>query len=161
MGIPVATSPEHDPAWLRYEQQLELWKTEIKRVADWQNESFKATIQFATMTIKTALLINGGAVIAMLALLGNLWSKDSNGQLAAQRIAAQLDRPLTCFIIGLFTAAVTSAGAYLAQHFFTRDKNNIGIPIQMTSIVICAVSIIAFATGSYYAVHAFRAGLTP
>jgi hypothetical protein len=56
-------------------------------------ETYKSMISMSVEGLKTLLLINGGAVVAMLAYLGQA----SQGQAAAQH--ARL--PLACFITGI------------------------------------------------------------
>lgn len=148
-----------DPGWLKYQQDLKSWEIWEQHRADWHLESFKAVVQFASTAIKTLLLVNGGAVIAMLALLGNLWTKESNGQVVAQRVAGLLQVPMSLFVAGLVAAAMTAAGAYLSQHFFSHKWDRTGRILQWASVAFAAAGIASFAGGAYCAVGAFSVGL--
>jgi hypothetical protein len=149
---------DRDPAWLKYQRDLKQWEMDYQHRLDWQVESFKAVVSFSTTTIRLLVLINGGAVIAMLALLGNLWGKDAEGQKAAAKIAGALDDPLLAFVVGLGAGVITGGISYLAQTAFSDFHNRIGIGLQVVACVTAAVSFGAFVIGSYWAVDAFVLG---
>ncbi len=63
----------------------------------------------------TALLsANGGALIAMLSLIGNVWNKSSSSAIA---LATELRLSILRFGLGVALAAATPIAAYLSQIF--------------------------------------------
>ena len=85
-------------------------------LAEHQRASFRAVIDFASLGIRSLILVNGGAIIGILTFLGNLWTKDDA---AAKATAAAVAPALSFFIIGLTLALATSLLAYVAQVGFT------------------------------------------
>jgi hypothetical protein len=75
-------------------------------------EHLKATIQFGVEAIRTAALINGGAVIASLALVGTIFGRH-------EVLAKSLIAPVTIFGFGALIAGLASASAYASQGFYT------------------------------------------
>lgn len=55
---------------------LEQHKDHLKYANEFKIEAFKATIGFAQTAIRGLVLINGGAAVALLTFLANVWSPD-------------------------------------------------------------------------------------
>jgi len=77
---------------------LSSWHTE---------ETYKSLIQLSVGGLRFGALVNGGAAIALLALVGDLYGKGV--QLAA------LQAPMICFIVGIVLAGLAHFTAYLTQ----------------------------------------------
>ena len=69
-------------------------------------EVFKSQITFAGSALKTLILVNGGAAVALLSLVGNLWSKTQTGTLA---VPEQLINATTLLSVGVLVGAAASA----------------------------------------------------
>jgi len=108
---------------------------------------FNAVITFAVHALKTAILINGGAAIAILALVGKIW--------ADKNIVSYLAASLLLFTIGVLAAAIGTGVSYLAQSGFLMAENEDDYknPTKFQRAGICSVivSYIAFALGSLWA----------
>jgi hypothetical protein len=74
-------------------------------------ETYRGLVPLASGAMKTALLLNGGAAVALLALLGNLMA---TGQGAAAAVD-QLKDGLLWFVCGLACIGGASVVAYLSQ----------------------------------------------
>jgi len=59
-----------------------------------EEETYKSLIVNGNNAIKYVLLINGGAVIALLTFLGNL--------LKDEKVDINMGYPLACFLMGIF-----------------------------------------------------------
>jgi hypothetical protein len=133
----------------------EQWRADISKARyqtqlDWSLESFKALIQFALAAIRGVVLINGGAAVAILAFLGNIWSKDPASHAAAIALAG----PLKLFLSGV-GMGVASAGAAYLQTCFSHYRNKIGIPFQVFGIALVAGGLTTFIVGSLNAAAVF------
>jgi hypothetical protein len=81
-----------------------------------QLEQFRSVMQMATMAVKNAVLINGGAAIALLAFLGST---------TFDVCISYLVWSLRLFCLGVALAAFASAFGYFAQNrHLTSIKNN-------------------------------------
>lgn len=110
-------------------------------------ETFKSLPSVAIEMLKSIILINGGAAVAMLAFLG---------QAPQGRVLAHYAWwPLGLFAAGVFFAALAFAGAYLTQlmlygesAFGYRYKGPSHVFFLWPSIVLAIVSVIFFCVGA-------------
>ncbi len=114
-----------------------------------KSKEFDAVISFAQTALKIPILINGGAAIAILALVSNTWSENS--------ITTDLAGSLLYFSIGVLMAAIGSGSAYIAQLLFLRvcgqeDRAN---KWQLTAIICIIISYILFMFGAWWAYDTF------
>ena len=72
-----------------------------------QIETFKSLIQISVEGLKLLALLNGGAVVALLAYLGNLAGKPVS--------APDIRIAMGCFLAGLVLCGLAFAASYLTQ----------------------------------------------
>jgi hypothetical protein len=109
-------------------------------------ELFKSVIQSGHAALKSLFLLNGGAAVAVLALVGHL----STSAIAA----AQVNRfaiPLSSFAVGLTFAAAASGLTYLVQRAFAGRKKRLGERLNNITVWLSIGSIIAFVVGCGFA----------
>lgn len=119
-------------------------------------ETYKSLIQFSIETMKTLLLLNGGAVVALLAYLGNITNKGS--------CVPDMRWPMGAFITGLFFCGLTFILSYLTQlrlhqenmsgrkeGFFTRHQTWLNFAAGSAIL-----SVVCFICGSIWAVCNFQ-----
>lgn len=114
-------------------------------------EMFKSIIQSGQNAIKTMLLLNGGAAIALLAFIGKLSDNNSSA-------IPDFAYSITAFVIGALAIGITSCLTYLSQIAFDSDvkwHNKIGTTLQATCVALGLTSISAFAFGTYKTYQAF------
>ena len=108
-----------------------------------QMEQFRSVIQMASMSLRTAILINGAAAIAILTFLGN--SQQSY-------CAAYLVASLQIFALSVAVAAFATALGYFAQNRHLASIQNgerefpgtkLGIAVLLSYAGFVAGSIIA------------------
>lgn len=137
---------------------------EVEQAKAWHAhrlESSKAVIQFALVAIRSLILVNGAAVVAVLTFLGNLWTKDS----ATARAAAQgIGTAITSFVVGVGLGVFTAMLAYISQAAISELAQTkpgtdpyIGTGFRMAAIVTALGSLVAFAWGAYKAVAVLSA----
>ncbi len=114
MGEPMTNDQErkleNDTARLRRQE------THWRALFDLALHADRAAVDIGLVALKTAILMNAGAVVALLAFVGQLWSQDAN-----TTMAALLDSTKP-FAWGLFLAAAAAGVAYFYQSFFTAEK---------------------------------------
>ena len=120
---------------------------------DWCVNSSIQTLNFSNNAMRTCLLLNGMACVAILAFLGNLSGK-CIGVNHAQILA------LLCFANGCLMVAVCWYFSYRAQGMFTHvpEKIMINLPHEkdekrgkiynVVAIVFGAISLVSFVVGS-------------
>lgn len=90
--------------------------TRHKDKADYKKELFGATISTAVMAVKSGILINGGACIAVLGLLAAIMKDNSQSV-----YAFDMNHSLACFGAGVLFGALTTAAVYFAQYYFQQS----------------------------------------
>jgi hypothetical protein len=109
----------------------------------------KAGADFAILAIRTLNLASGGALLAILTFLGNLWGKGSD---VATPVANGLSLAIWGFAIALVLSLVTAMGGYasaLAQMYrLTKPNSSLGrfaFEIRWIAIAVGVLAVIAFA----------------
>lgn len=118
-------------------------------------ELFKATISTAQTALKTALLVNGGAAIAMLAFMGNIFSKVDRSAVIQMGLLHRLTPALICFTVGVALGASATATTYLAQSSFHYRQDKVGLIYRRISIGLVVLAHCAFILGIWQASSAF------
>ena len=103
--------------------------------------------------MKNALLINGGAAVALLAFLGNCWKQVGVPASLTQHVA----NALLLFVGGVFLAAAGSGLKYLALKIAHDSPRCSFKYCNWASIIFVLLSYLAFAGGGGFAYWAFGA----
>ena len=126
---------------------------------------FNSAIQTGQGALKCVILINGGAAVALLALIGNIWVKGAGFPVAALLMDSTLG-----FTAGVFMGAIASGITYLAQCRYAKEfdevdsENNkkanmlsVGDLLKWLVVVFVVISYVLFGTGIWMAYQAFQA----
>lgn len=118
---------------------------------DHMMETYRSLITISIEALKVLVLLNGGAIVALIAYLGQV---DARVQLAV--LVAD---PLRLFVVGLVLGALGFIGSYLTQlrlynesAFNKPQRHQI---ILWGTIVVGLGSIAAFACGAFATIEAF------
>lgn len=111
-------------------------------------EMVRATIATGQSALKSSLLINGGAAVAVLAFLGNAWSKS-----IPQSIVSQAAYGLSLFVWGVLAAAAASGASYVSQagfgDEFGKASQRIGAVGRGLAILLVSGAYALFACGAW------------
>lgn len=114
------SSVEHSSS----EADLEAYKAQLtKWVADNQHnneadlESFRQILALGQSTIRSAILINGGAAVALLAFIGHL-----STSAVVKFTILPFAGALRLFVFGVFFASLAAGSMYFSQFFYDREK---------------------------------------
>jgi hypothetical protein len=114
-------------------------------------ETLRSLIIISVEAIKTLVLLNGGAIVALLAYLGQAHSR--------QDMAVNIGCSLAWFVSGLVAGAIAFFGSYLTQLSLygesvlgAKRRHHLAL---WCSFVVCAFSVAAFAIGAFSAVAVF------
>lgn len=72
-----------------------------------QQETYKSLMLYGNNAVKFVLLVNGGAVIALLTFLGNLVKNNS--------VSIDMAWPMGCFLVGVMVGGLATITAYMTQ----------------------------------------------
>lgn len=145
-----ALQTQRDIAWYtaKEERKLKIYDARISRI----NAGLGAVITIGQGALKSAAIINGGASIAILAFIGNLYSSSVNVFLVSN-----LADGLAIFGLGVFFAAAASGATYLAQEGYENSKRKQATIFQNTAICAVVISYLLFLFGGYYVHSAITA----
>lgn len=108
-------------------------------------EAFRSEYTSAQSALRTAMIINAGAAIALLAFVGNLWP-----DVGLAPTLMGLVNSLSGYVLGVLFGAVGLA-AHHAMHYFMYAENERWISIsKWTYIGLLSFSFAAFALGSWF-----------
>lgn len=138
--------------WLeRYKARVELYRTHY----DIRKPFVESGTKFADLAIRSLLILNGGAALALLAFLGNTLGKSQVVDLA------KLGPALQAFGLGAALSVITPASAYIAQLMLLRPtsgtKQDIGNGIRLLAIMFWLSGLFFFLRGIYLASSALLA----
>lgn len=148
----------------KLEHDIEVWKTQTNIQTTHSVEMFKSVIEAGLNALKSAIVVNGGAAVALLAFLASIIKIPSP---ANDALTNNLASALLIFLIGTGHAATASGTRYLSQAAFSSalqdDYNNkskscwncIGKFFQILSIILGLVAYAAFYYGGWTAYQAF------
>ena len=117
---------------------------------DADTQMFRSVIDYGRDALKAAMLINGGAAIALLAFIGTIWSSGSEPD-----TVQSLAQSLAMFSYGVMAGAVACAGAYFTQYIYqttSANKNSncylkLGIGLHVATVALVVGSFVMFGWG--------------
>jgi endonuclease YncB( thermonuclease family) len=118
-----------------------------------------AVMNFATIAIRSLLLINGGALVALLTLTGGVWSR---APAEGKQLVLTLHEGLLAFGGGVIACLLTSFSSYIAQSAFAHAGTEegrvkrLGLWFQATGVIFGFLSLVAFIYGAWSAAAGFK-----
>lgn len=113
-------------------------------------EMFKAVIESGREALNALVLVNGGAVIALLGFMGATLSKG-----LPQALGLSLTVPLLQFGLGVLMGAVGFAARYFSQACYSAQKEKWGDAFKIVAILVALAGYGLFGCGIYGAYRAF------
>jgi len=112
--------------------------------ADLVLENFKSVIVSGQAALKSMFLINGGAAVAILALIGHL----STSEISAAKVG-KFAIPLSCFALGLVFTTTAAGFTYLAQRAYSKrgKGRRHGNRLNAIIVLLSIASLLAFMVG--------------
>jgi len=105
----------------------------------------QSALTTATDAIKSAMIINGGAGLAVLAYLGNSHSSPTD----------EFASSLLWFTTGVLLAALCTGGYYFTQYHYAEKKKRVADWFRCVTASLVAASFLLFAVGAYTAYRGF------
>jgi len=147
----------------KHETDLTIFRAEHERNIAHYNaqqlhavEMFKSVISYGAAALKSAILINGGGAAALLAFIGNIWTKG-----IAQAAVGPLTSSISYFSFGVLVAAIGTAGSYFTQYYYNEGYARVGIAFHVLTGVLVVGSYVLFGLGAAGAYETFVEHLTP
>lgn len=132
---------------VRANHQLEIWKTHLSADSAMSVELFKAATEGGQTALRSAIVINGGAAVTVLAFAGNAITK---GQIApGAPLLSAIGTALLWFMVGVGVAGVSSGFRYLSQFFYSQSNLGRGNRWWARSGAIGNVISILLGVGSF------------
>jgi len=114
-------------------------------------ETLRSVIIIAMGALKSSILINGGAAVALLTFMGNVWGKEtSNINLLSLKCS------LLSFAVGVTSGAIAWGVSYLTQRFFHYGHLNIGNYFNYVAIALVFGAYASFLYGAIQVYSAFK-----
>ena len=124
--------------------------TQIEHSNPWPRVFVEQRFGMARSAIQGALVLNGGASAALMALVSSLASAGTNSRIVANFFFVRM--ALQMFGIGVFLAASTFVVAYMATfHFFDSPVHNTGHRYRRAALLMVIASLGHFLLGMAFA----------
>lgn len=141
-----------------YKAQLSAWVGSQQQVHEWNLEMLRSVITSGQSALKSALLINGAAAVALLALMGNvLAAKDGIKTIAG------IPAALSYYVGGVLVAALAAGFTYLSQAGyggeFGKASRKVGRAGHVGAVLNVVASYILFGYASLLAYRVFVANV--
>ena len=135
-------------------KQLDLdnkkWEVQSNAYTSYGIELFRAVIEAGQTAIKSAMLMNGGAAVALLAFLGNLLTRSPNFGNAV--LIARINTAMLIFLTGVGLAGLTSGFRYVSQALYAdRTRPKRGDWARNLAVLLAFSSLVAFLVGGLVA----------
>lgn len=128
--------------------EAEMLRARLAYDRDQHSTAFEA----ANGALRTAILVNGGAAVAVLTFLGDL-SKEKPA------LALAMSGSLGWFGGGVLIGAIATGLAYTTQLAYAKQKREVGIGLNWLAGLSVTAAYGGFALGLYYAFDAFKSGV--
>jgi hypothetical protein len=143
---------ESNLEWYKAQRQCEIENYKAQVLSD--AEMFKSVIQAGQGALKASLLINGGAAVALLAFIGNIWAK-----IQSQDVAYYLITSLIIFGGGVLFGTLSTGITYLTQATYSKQCIKSGNILNIFSISFVIGAYICFVIGIWFVRNAFMTHL--
>lgn len=124
---------------IRYAAECELNKEQYRARCESGLEMFKSIILSGQNALRTGLLINGGAAVAILAFIGNIAGKHDY-------MIVNLAQGLKWFSIGTLTVGLASFLTYITQRFYgnsEKPKDKWAVAANLSNWLVAVLGVIA------------------
>lgn len=111
-----------------------------------------AQILLAQDALRGIVILNGGAMIALLTFFGQAWAKN---EAQAAFVMAQLRTSLILFVLGALSGVLAQGLAYLAQQLLAEERQVAGRRFRNVCICFAAAGMYFFAHGGIAAIDRF------
>ena len=139
-----------------YKVQLNDWANSQQRAHEWNLEMLRSVITTGQSAVKSALLINGAAAVALLAFIGNIWSSPTG-----PHTIAGIPCAMAYYVIGVLVAAVAAGFTYLSQAGYGSGFGNasrvVGVAAHIGAVSCVVASYVMFGYASLLAYRVFVA----
>jgi len=134
-----------------YKADLNSWVASRQQQHEFNLEMLRATITTGQTALKSSLLINGGAAVAMLAFVGNLIGRKESHQ----GLLNFIPESLVCFVFGVLSAAIAAGCSYFSQAGyggeFGKASRKIGVIGHLVAVIAVVASYVLFGRGAWLA----------
>ena len=111
-------------------------------------EMFKSVITAGQSALRSSMLINGGAAVALLAFTGKIWATPTS-----ELVANSLTCSILLFCFGVLSGAIATGTTYLSQFSFSSGWLKLGNSINIFTIGVILSSYALFAVGAFKAAN--------
>jgi hypothetical protein len=113
-------------------------------------EMLRAVIAYGQATLKSTILINGGAAAALLAFIGNVW----DSSLSSATVSG-LTNSILLFSAGVLAAAFGTASTYFTQYCYAEGWKKWGIAFHVITVLLVLLAFGLFGYGAHEAYLGF------
>ena len=144
-----------------FKEKLKGEKDALKTLDRYTHDQVHSIADYEKMLVKSIMLVNGGAIVALLAFIGNIWSIEVEQSVFTSLITALkffiygLLSSILCVVISIFYSIDFTI--YAANKERNKQKGEISVRISnYVKMIAMSGSILLFVFGVEHALNAFE-----
>ena len=145
---PSAEVEQRNDAIRQFEHDFAAWKLQVPLQHASRLEMLKSVIEAGQAALWSAIIINGGAAVALLAFLGNLLTTQAED--VDTFPISGIGAALLVFLLGVGCAGLAGGIRYLVQASYCLGWRTSGIALNLVAIGLGLASFAAFFWGSVW-----------
>lgn len=134
--------------------EVEKTKANLAHLSGTRLELLRSAVKAGESGLKTLLIINGGAAVALLAFLGNVLTKEPPR--GVQFSVPAFQHAMQAFVAGVALVGTGAVLRYLALLGATSQREKVDIYCSRAAILSGVASLVAFVLGGFWVVGALR-----
>ncbi len=142
---------DFEARWRHWESKFRIWEVQMEDRLGRDAEMMGGIIAYGNLALKSVILVNGAAAVALLAFLGHIWGTND----ATLNVAVKAGESLGWFVAGTCVGVAAAGMAYVAQVVFLEVGQRPGNIARVFVVALGIVGLVDFAIGASEAVKAF------
>lgn len=119
-------------------------------IAQLRSDILASAMESAIQALRTCLLINGGAAVALLAFIGHLVTQQE------YKLIAEFRSSFALFVIGTFCVPIGHGLAYASNLYFALRSSPAGRSYRVAALIVATISVMCFLVGCLLTLGAFQ-----
>lgn len=118
---------------------------------DQEKEMFRTIFTYGEHAVKSVLLINGGAAVALLAFVGNILARGIRTSLASD-----YSLPLAYYSFGVLAGSLAMGSSYITQYSYVHFRQRCGIVWHWVTATLVASAYVCFGVATFLCYEAIK-----
>ena len=116
-----------------------------------QKEMFKTIFVYGEHAVRSVLIINGGAAVALLAFIGNILARG-----VSKSLASDYSLPLAYYAFGVLVGSLAMGGSYITQYSYVHFGQKWGVVWHWVTATLVVFAYVCFGAATFLCYDAIK-----